>query len=119
MQNIDEHSLSQDGEVPQARPMASGVGANSHDDIVNFSAKDPLYEEAKEIVVKYQKASASLLQRRLQVGYARAARILDMLEEDGVIGSADGAKPREVLIGGSGEPLESEGYHDAGEIEYE
>ncbi len=119
MQNIEEHSLSEDGEVPQARPMASGVGASSHDDIVNFSAKDPLYEEAKEMVVKYQKASASLLQRRLQVGYARAARILDMLEEDGLIGSADGAKPREVLIGASGELLENDGYHDAGNIDFE
>ncbi len=119
MQNIEERSLSEDGEVPQARPMASGVGANSHDDIVNFSAKDPLYEEAKEMVLKYQKASASLLQRRLQVGYARAARILDMLEEDGVIGSADGAKPREILVGGNGDLLENEGYHDAGDIEYE
>jgi len=119
MQNIEEHSLLEDGEVPQARPMASGVGANSHDDIVNFSAKDPLYEEAKEIVVKYQKASASLLQRRLQVGYARAARILDMFEEDGIVGGADGAKPREVLIGEGGDLLENDGYHDAGDVEFE
>lgn len=118
MENIDERSLSEDGEVPQARPMASGVGALSHDDIVNFSAKDPLYEEAKEVVVKYQKASASLLQRRLQVGYARAARILDMLEEDGIVGSADGAKPREVLIGEGGDLLENDGYHDASDIEF-
>jgi len=118
MQNIEEHSLLEDGEVPQARPMVSGVGANNHDDIVNFSAKDPLYEEAKEIVVRYQKASASLLQRRLQVGYARAARILDALEEDGVIGAADGAKPREVLVGENGNLLENDGYHDAGDIEF-
>ncbi len=120
MQNIEEQTgLMEDGEVPQTRPMVSGVGANSHDDIVNFSAKDPLYEEAKEIIVKYQKASASLLQRRMQVGYARAARILDMLEEDGIVGSADGAKPREVLIGESGGLLENDGYHDAGDIEFD
>lgn len=119
MQNIDEQTgLMEEGEVPQTRPMASGVGANSHDDIVNFSAKDPLYEEAKEIVVKYQKASASLLQRRLQVGYARAARILDMLEEDGIVGSADGAKAREILIGEGGDLLENDGYHDVGDIEF-
>lgn len=118
MQNIEERSLSEDGEAPQARPMTSGVGANNHDDIVNFSAKDPLYEEAKEMVVKYQKASASLLQRRLQVGYARAARILDMLEEDGIIGASDGAKPREVLTGGVA-GNDNEGYHDAGDIEFE
>ncbi len=118
MQNIEEQTgLMEDGEVPQTRSMPSGVGANNHDDIVNFSAKDPLYEEAKEIVVRYQKASASLLQRRMQVGYARAARILDMLEEDGIVGSADGAKPREVLIGESGALLENDGYQDASDIE--
>jgi S-DNA-T family DNA segregation ATPase FtsK/SpoIIIE len=60
--------------------------------------EDPLYEEARKIVIEYRKASASLLQRRLKIGYARAARILDMLEERGVVGPADGAKPREVYI---------------------
>ncbi|OGF64749.1 hypothetical protein A2661_01540 [Candidatus Giovannonibacteria bacterium RIFCSPHIGHO2_01_FULL_45_24] len=59
---------------------------------------DELYEKAKKLVVEAQKASASYLQRRLRVGYARAARLLDMLEERGVIGPGDGAKPREVLI---------------------
>lgn len=60
---------------------------------------EPLFGEAKEVVVHAKKASASLLQRRLRIGYARAARLLDMLEEKGVVGQADGAKPREVLIG--------------------
>lgn len=58
--------------------------------------EDDLYEAAKEEVVRAGKASASLLQRRLRVGYARAARLLDILEENGIIGPADGAKPREV-----------------------
>ncbi len=58
---------------------------------------DEMYEEAKDVVIRAQKASASLLQRRLRVGYARAARLLDLLEEEGVIGPADGAKPRQVL----------------------
>lgn len=61
-------------------------------------AEDELYEDAKETVVMAGKASASLLQRRLRVGYARAARLLDMLEQEGVIGPPDGAKPRDVLI---------------------
>lgn len=61
--------------------------------------EDPLYEEAKKIVIQARKASASLLQRRLRLGYARAARLIDMLEQRGVVGPADGAKPREVLIG--------------------
>ncbi len=60
--------------------------------------EDPLYEEAKETIVKAGKASASYLQRRLRIGYARAARLLDILEERGVIGPGEGAKPREVLV---------------------
>ncbi len=59
---------------------------------------DELYADAVRIVVKFGKASASLLQRRLSVGYARAARILDQLESSGVVGPADGSKPRDVLI---------------------
>jgi len=61
-------------------------------------AEDELYQDAKETVVMAGKASASLLQRRLRVGYARAARLLDMLEQEGVIGPPDGAKPRDVMI---------------------
>ena len=60
------------------------------------SQEDALYNEAKDIVIASKKASASLLQRRLRVGYARAARLLDLLEENNVIGPADGARPREV-----------------------
>ncbi len=59
---------------------------------------DELYDEAKEIVIEMQKASASLLQRTLRIGYARAAGLLDKLEVNGVIGKGDGAKPREVLL---------------------
>lgn len=66
---------------------------------------DELYEEAKKLVVEAQKASASYLQRRLRIGYARAASILDMLEERGVIGPGEGAKPREVLIKRPASPL--------------
>lgn len=58
---------------------------------------DDLFEEAKSIVQEYDRASASLIQRRLGIGYSRAARILDQLEKAGVIGHAQGSKPREVL----------------------
>ncbi len=58
---------------------------------------DALYEEARAIIIEAGKGSTSYLQRKLKVGYARAARLMDMLEERGVIGAADGAKPREVL----------------------
>ena len=59
--------------------------------------QDPIFDEAKRIVIESGKASASLLQRRLKLGYARAARVLDELEEAGIVGPADGAKPREVF----------------------
>ncbi len=72
---------------------AGGFTGGGQDD-----ADDDLYGEAKETVVLAGKASASLLQRRLRVGYARAARLLDILEEKGVIGPGDGAKPREVYV---------------------
>jgi len=58
--------------------------------------EDPLFEEVKKIVLETKKASASFLQRRLRIGYSRAARLIDMLEEKGIVGPADGAKPREV-----------------------
>lgn len=59
--------------------------------------RDALFNEAKQLVLESGKASASLMQRRLKVGYARAARLLDELEEAGIVGPADGAKPREVF----------------------
>ncbi len=65
--------------------------------------EDDLYEEAEQMVIEVGKASASYLQRRLRVGYARAARLIDMLEDRGVVGPAEGARPREVLVdNGSG-----------------
>jgi S-DNA-T family DNA segregation ATPase FtsK/SpoIIIE len=58
---------------------------------------DELYEDAKACVLEAGKASTSYIQRKLKVGYSRAARLIDLLEERGVVGPADGAKPREVL----------------------
>ncbi|MCD4694260.1 hypothetical protein K8R62_02795, partial [bacterium] len=60
--------------------------------------RDEYYEDAKKIIIKHGKASASFLQRKLRVGYARAASLLDELEEAGVIGPGNGSKPREVLV---------------------
>jgi len=59
---------------------------------------DELFNEAVRVVVQYNRASASLMQRRLSIGYARAARILDQLERAGVVGPGEGAKPRDILI---------------------
>ncbi len=63
-----------------------------------FSKEDPMYEEAKRTVISSRKASTSLLQRRLGIGYARAARLMDILEERGIVGPQEGAKPREVYM---------------------
>lgn len=60
--------------------------------------RDQLFEEAVRVVCQYDRASASLLQRKLSVGYARAARMLDQLEEAGIVGPGEGAKPRDVLV---------------------
>ncbi len=65
--------------------------------VINGGEKDPLYNQALEIIMQHDKASASLLQRRLSIGYARAARILDQLEAEGYVGPAEGSKPRDVI----------------------
>ena len=67
---------------------ADGEGDNAHDE---------LYQDAVRIVLEYGKASTSLLQRRLRIGYGRAAHLIDLMERDGIVGAADGPKPREVL----------------------
>lgn len=87
--------------------MTGAVGGGDEDG-------DELYEEAKDTVIKSGKASASLLQRRLRVGYARAARLLDILEANGVIGQADGSKPREILVDSPVSPASS-----TGEVQYD
>lgn len=87
-------------EITNAQPETISSGDGLGDE-----GKDGLFDEAVQIVCQYNRASASLLQRRLKVGYARAARIIDQLETSGVIGPGEGAKPREVLIKGPEEIL--------------
>ena len=77
-------------EKPKRGLGLNGQGSDDGND------EDDMYDAAKEEVMRAGKASASLLQRRLRVGYARAARLLDILEDKGIIGPGDGAKPREV-----------------------
>ncbi len=75
----------------------AGVGSTVYGSSGDEDDGDPLLDAAKEEILRAGKASASLLQRRLKVGYARAARLLDLLEQSGFIGPGDGAKPREIL----------------------
>jgi S-DNA-T family DNA segregation ATPase FtsK/SpoIIIE len=60
-------------------------------------ADDPMYDDAVRLVFEFGKASTSLLQRRLRIGYGRAAHLIDMMYNDGLVGPADGSKPREIL----------------------
>jgi len=79
--------------LPQPKSSRSGGGTFGGDE-----GRDNLYEEARAVVVQHQKGSVSLLQRRLNIGYSRAARLMDELEEDGVVGPPDGSKAREVRM---------------------
>lgn len=75
----------------------SPLGEAMDKDMKDGAEEDELYEEARELVIQIGKASTSYLQRKLRVGYARAARLMDMLEERGVIGPQEGSKPRKVF----------------------
>ena len=100
-EEVDEEKdeLSENLEKDLETPTSEGM--------IDFSTsedeEDSLYEEAKKLVIENRKASASFLQRRLRVGYARAARLLDILEDRGVVGPSDGAKPREIYAGSDNE----------------
>ncbi len=74
---------------------APGEAGNAGED--GDEENDPLYNDAVRLVVEFGKASTSLLQRRLRIGYGRAAHLIDLMERDGIVGAADGPKPREVL----------------------
>jgi len=74
---------------PSGEPSSAGEDGDEEN--------DPLYNDAVRLVVEFGKASTSLLQRRLRIGYGRAAHLIDLMERDGIVGAADGPKPREVL----------------------
>jgi S-DNA-T family DNA segregation ATPase FtsK/SpoIIIE len=94
----EAESLSQELQNAQSLPDMGAMTMGGSFAGGGGSGDDPLYEEAKQIVISTRKASASFLQRKLKIGYARAARLLDILEEKNVIGPGDGAKAREVYI---------------------
>ncbi len=65
---------------------------------LGFEGRDELFDDAVKLVAQYDRASSSMLQRRLQVGFNRAARLLEQLEESGAVGPGDGSIPREVFV---------------------
>jgi S-DNA-T family DNA segregation ATPase FtsK/SpoIIIE len=84
----------------QAEPeYVSTISVTDTTSDMDLEDKDELYDRAVEIVITAGKASTSMVQRHLKIGYNRAARIIDLMESAGVIGPADGARPREVLVG--------------------
>lgn len=109
----DEDVISQPVQLNGRGGVVADYGANE--------ANDDMWRDAVRVVIEGKKASTSLLQRRLRVGYARAARLIETMEEQGIVGPADGARPREVLVssldevfneGGSSTAEEDDVYSD-------
>jgi S-DNA-T family DNA segregation ATPase FtsK/SpoIIIE len=88
--NYDDEVISQPVQLNGKGGVVASMDGNDMD--------DDMWKDAVQVVVDSGKASTSLLQRKLRIGYGRASRMMDMMEEQGIIGQADGAKPREVLV---------------------
>jgi S-DNA-T family DNA segregation ATPase FtsK/SpoIIIE len=84
-------------EAPKGEREPGAEGSDGENGSDGDSEEDPMYGDAVKLVVEFGKASTSLLQRRLRIGYGRAAHLIDLMEQDGIVGAADGPKPREVL----------------------
>jgi S-DNA-T family DNA segregation ATPase FtsK/SpoIIIE len=92
----NENDILEQVRALEAQAAGQGEGADGGED---GSDRDKLFREAAEVVIQHQLGSTSLLQRRLKVGYGRAARIIDQLQFAGILGPPDGSKPRDVLVG--------------------
>ncbi len=99
---ITDHLRQQSGPQYNDEVVSQPVQLNGKGGVVmdfdNNNGNDDMFQDAVRVVIESGKASASLLQRRLRVGYARAARLVEEMEEQGIIGPADGARPRDVLV---------------------
>jgi S-DNA-T family DNA segregation ATPase FtsK/SpoIIIE len=84
-------------EAPKGEREPGAEGGSGEAGADSEAEDDPMYGDAVKLVVEFGKASTSLLQRRLRIGYGRAAHLIDLMEQDGIVGAADGPKPREVL----------------------
>jgi S-DNA-T family DNA segregation ATPase FtsK/SpoIIIE len=90
-----------DDEVVSQPVQLNGKGGIVVDNHAGDSSDDDLWKDAVQVVIDNRKASTSLLQRRLRIGYGRASRLIDEMEEQGIVGQADGSKPRDVLVSSS------------------
>ena len=101
MEKIVDSCFKQQNPIYDNRFITTNIDVSSDIDdneLIGDEYDDPLYDDIVEFVVKTGKASASLLQRRFKLGYNRAAKVIDLLEERGIIGPMNGSKPREVLV---------------------
>ncbi len=95
--NLDDEIVEKEDNIGKSgRNVFSGLDFDSKSN--ENDNDDPLYEDAKRTVMETKKASTSFLQRKFRIGYSRAARLIDMLEDRGIVGPQDGSKPREVYI---------------------
>jgi S-DNA-T family DNA segregation ATPase FtsK/SpoIIIE len=94
-----EEPVTSEPDILEEMRKREAIATTDAGDADTAGERDKLFREAAEVVVQNQLGSTSLLQRRLKVGYGRAARIIDQLQEAGVLGPADGSKAREVLVG--------------------
>lgn len=95
---IEEHK--DEGDILEKVRAQEALEANGGEEsAAEAGERDKLFREAAEVCVQHQGGSTSLLQRRLKIGYGRAARLIDQLQLAGVLGPPDGSKPRDVLIG--------------------
>ena len=100
VERINEYVAAQPGpshplELPEPLSEDGGTGGAGGMDVSNI---DPLFEEAARHIVLSQQGSTSMVQRKFSIGYNRAGRLMDLLEKAGIVGAAQGSKPREVLI---------------------
>ena len=98
---LEESAQAEDDIIAKVREREAmdAAAADGGGDVAEAGDRDKLFREAAEVVIQHQQGSTSLLQRRLKVGYGRAARIIDQLHSSGVLGPPDGSKPRDVLVG--------------------
>jgi S-DNA-T family DNA segregation ATPase FtsK/SpoIIIE len=99
----EQQAPNYDDEVVSQPVQLNGKGGVVYGNDSADDMDDSAWEDAVRVVIESRKASTSYLQRRLRIGYSRAARLIEAMEEQGIVGPADGAKPREVLVNSADE----------------